>query len=131
MWSKSGRELLEKLPLYPWTALRRDALLRSLDLLKRDCASLDRAVEQTAEARADARLLMSHPGIGPVISLGFVLTIGGIERFERSRQLVSYLGLNPSEHSSGERRGWAESANRARFYAPAADSRSADCSPWR
>ena len=37
-------------------------------------------------------LLMSHPGIGPVISLAFVLTIGKIERFERSRQLVSYLG---------------------------------------
>ena len=51
-----------------------------------------------------ARLLMTHPGIGPVISLGFVLTIGRIERFERSRELVSYLGLNPSENSSGERR---------------------------
>ena len=47
---------------------------------------------------------MSHPGIGPVISLAFVLTIGKIERFARSRQLVSYLGLNPSEESSGERR---------------------------
>lgn len=104
LWSQAGRELLEKLPLDPWTARRRDDLLRWLDLLNRDCASLDVAVEQAAEARADARLLMSHPGIGPVISLGFVLTIGQIERFERSRQLVSYLGLNPSENSSGERR---------------------------
>jgi transposase len=32
-----------------------------------------------------------------------VLIIGPIERFERSRQLVSYLGLNPREHSSGGR----------------------------
>ena len=104
LWTKSGRELLEQLPLDPWTARRRDDLLRWLDQLNQDGESLDRAVEQAAEARADARLLMSHPGIGPVISLGFVLTIGTIERFQRSRQLVSYLGLNPAEESSGERR---------------------------
>jgi transposase len=104
LWTQAGRALLENLPLEPWTARRRDDLLRWLDLLNRDCESLDREVEQAAEARAEARLLMTHPGIGPVISLGFVLTIGQIERFERSRQLVSYLGLNPSEDSSGERR---------------------------
>jgi transposase len=104
LWTKAGRELLEKLQLDPWTARRRDDLLRWLDLLNRDCESLEMAVQQAAEARADARLLMTHPGIGPVISLGFVLTIGTIERFERSRQLVSYLGLNPVEDSSGERR---------------------------
>jgi transposase len=104
LWTKAGRELLEGLVLDRWTARRRDDLLRWLDLLHRDCESLEREVEQAAEAREDARLLMTHPGIGPVISLGFVLTVGRIERFERSRQLVSYLGLNPSEASSGERR---------------------------
>jgi transposase len=36
--------------------------------------------------------------------LAFVLTVGSIERFQRSPELVSYLGLNPSEDSSGERR---------------------------
>ena len=104
LWTKAGRELLESLRLEPWTARRRDDLLRWLDLLNRDCESLEREVEQAAEARAEARLLMTHPGIGPVISLAFVLTVGSIERFQRSRELVSYLGLNPSEDSSGERR---------------------------
>lgn len=104
LWTKAGRELLEHLQLEPWTGRRRDDLLRWLDLLNRDCESLEREVEQAAEARAETRLLMTHPGIGPVISLAFVLTIGSIERFQRSRQLVSYLGLNPSEDSSGERR---------------------------
>lgn len=104
LWTKAGRELLENLPLEPWTARRRDDLLRWLDLLNRDCESLEREVERAAQARNDARLLMTHPGIGPVISLAFVLTIGSIARFQRSRELVSYLGLNPSEDSSGERR---------------------------
>lgn len=104
LWSKAGRELLKQLPLEPWTARRRDDLLRWLDQLDRDCESLEREVQQAAEGRSDAQLLMTHPGIGPVISLAFVLTIGSIDRFQRSRELVSYLGLNPSEDSSGERR---------------------------
>lgn len=61
-------------------------------------------MQQAAEGNADARLLSSHPGIGPVISLAYVLTLGDVGRFDRSRQVVSYLGLNPAEDSSGERR---------------------------
>jgi transposase len=104
LWTKAGRQWLESVPLEPWTRRRRDDLLRWLDQLDNECAGLDQAVAQAAEAHAEARQLMTHPGIGPVISLGFVLTIGPIERFQHSRQLVSYLGLNPSEDSSGERR---------------------------
>lgn len=104
LWSKSGRALLEQLPLEPWTARRRDDLLRWLDQLEGECGRLDQAVEQAAAANAEARQLMTHPGIGPVISLAFVLTVGPIERFAHSRELVSYLGLNPSENSSGQRR---------------------------
>lgn len=55
--------------------------------------------------------LQLHPGIGPVISLAFVLTVGEVSRFESSRQLVSYLGLKPSEDSSGERRGYRRNHN--------------------
>jgi len=104
LWTKQGRELLENLALEPWTARRRDELLQLLDTLEGYCASLELAVKQVAEANAEACRLMTHPGIGPVISLAFVLTLGDIERFARSREVVSYLGLNPSEESSGERR---------------------------
>jgi transposase len=44
---------------------------------------------------------MTHPGVGPVISLAFVLTLGPPERFPGARQVASYFGLIPSEHSSG------------------------------
>ncbi len=47
---------------------------------------------------------MTHPGIGPINALAFVLAIGPVTRFPRSRKLVSYLGLNPIEESSGGRR---------------------------
>jgi len=39
--------------------------------------------------------------VGPVTALAFVLTIGPVGRFAHSRAMVSYLGLNPREHSSG------------------------------
>lgn len=104
LWTEKGRELLGKLELEPWTARRRDDLLKLLESLNGYCEGLDGAVEQAAQQRAEARLLMSHPGIGPVISLAAVLTLGDVSRFQNSRQLVSYLGLNPSEDSSGVRR---------------------------
>jgi transposase len=104
LWTKNGRELLERLELERWTGRRRDDLLKLLDTLNGYCEGLDQAVARAAEEDADARLLMQHPGIGPVISLAYVLTVGDVNRFGNSRQLVSYLGLNPSEDSSGERR---------------------------
>src|SRR2546427_212885 len=67
-------------------------------------AELDRAVLEEAKRRDDAVLLMTHPGIGPVTSLAFVLAVGPVTRFHRSRKLVSYFGLNPTEESSGGRR---------------------------
>jgi transposase len=56
-----------------------------------------------AENYPAALSLMEQPGVGPVTALMFVLTIGPIERFRRSKQMVSYLGLNPRESSSGGR----------------------------
>lgn len=104
LWTKKGRQRLEELPLKGWTARRRADGLRWLDQLDQEVAELDAAVEEEAQQNAMAQLLDTHPGVGPVTSLAFVLTLGQIERFPRSRQVVSYLGLNPSEHSSGVRR---------------------------
>jgi transposase len=56
------------------------------------------------QRREDAVRLMTHPGIGPITSLAFVLAIGPITRFRHSKKIASYLGLNPSEASSGGKR---------------------------
>jgi transposase len=101
LWTRAGRETLEELPLTGWTARRRNDLLGWLDELDQEVAELDGAVEQEARNNAVAQLLQTHPGVGPVTSLAFVLTLGKIERFQHSRQVVSYLGLNPAENSSG------------------------------
>lgn len=103
LWSKEGRAVLEALPLEGWTAQRRQDLLAMLDRLEAQVAELDRAVRIEAERRPEVRLLMTHPGVGPVVGLAYVLTIGPAARFPRGKQVASYLGLIPREHSSGGR----------------------------
>ena len=103
LWTVKGRAELQGLGLLPWASRRRKELLELLDQLQAGIEPLDQAVKQEAQGRAEAVRLMTHPGVGPVTALGFVLTLGPIERFANSRKMVSYLGLNPREHSSGGR----------------------------
>ena len=103
LWSDRGRAELSGLTLLPWASRRRKELLLWLDQLDATVKELDQAVEEAAAGRAEVRLLRTHPGVGAVTGLAFVLTLGQVERFANSRKLVSYLGLNPLEHSSGGR----------------------------
>jgi transposase len=101
LWSAKGRKELESLALLPWAARRRQELLETLDRLDAQIRELDRAVEEAGREREEVALLRTHPGVGMVVALAFVLTVGAIERFPNARKLISYLGLNPREHSSG------------------------------
>jgi transposase len=104
LFTQQGRVELVGLTLGPWAGRRRAELLKLLDQLEPVIAELNRAVLEEAHRRADAVRLMTHPGIGAITALAFVLAIGPIARFVRSKKIVSYLGLNPSEASSGGRR---------------------------
>jgi transposase len=101
LWSAVGRKQLEELALLPWAARRRTELLQLLDSLGAAVAELDNAVIAQAEKRPEVRRLMTHPGVGPITALAFVLTLGPAQRFRRGKQVASYFGLIPSEHSSG------------------------------
>ena len=103
LWSGAGRTLLEQLPLDRYGAQRRRQLLATLDRFNQEIAELDGQVEEEARRDARAQLLRTHPGVGPVTALAMVLTLGPVERFPGARKLASYLGLIPSEHSTGGR----------------------------
>jgi transposase len=47
---------------------------------------------------------MTHPAVGALTALAFVLIIGRADRFPCGQQIASYLGLVPLEESSGNRR---------------------------
>ncbi len=101
LWSAAGRKELQGLPLLPWAGRRRAELLVLLQQLEIAIGDLDAAVAQEANTRSAARRLMTHPGVGPVTALAFVLTLGPPSRFARGKQVASYFGLIPSEASSG------------------------------
>jgi transposase len=102
LWREAGRKQLETLALAPWASQRRRDLLELLDRLSPRIAELTEKVEQEASKSPAARRLATHPGVGPLTALAFVLIIGQAERFGCGNQVASYLGLVPREESSGE-----------------------------
>jgi transposase len=103
LWTKSGRARLKSLQLAPWAAQRRQDLLELLDQLTPKIEQLSVAIEEEALNRPETQQLMTHPGVGPITALAFVLIIGTPERFRCGKQIGSYLGLIPCEDSSGGR----------------------------
>ena len=104
VWSAKRRSQIEALPLPGWYGHRRADLLGLLEELNKRIKPLDEAVCKAAEGNPEACLLMTHPGVGPIVSLAYVLTIGDWKRFPRGKQVGSYLGLIPTEESSGNMR---------------------------
>jgi transposase len=104
LWRDAGREQLEAFRLAPWASRRRRDLLELLDRLNPTIADLTQTIEQEAEKCPEARRLRTHPGVGSLTALAFVLIIGKAERFQCGKQIASYLGLVPLEESSGNRR---------------------------
>ena len=104
LWREGGREQLESFRLASWASRRRRDLLELLDRLSPTIAELSQAVEQEVEKCSAAQRLTTHPGVGALTALAFVLIIGDTERFECGKQVASYLGLVPLEKSSGNRR---------------------------
>jgi transposase len=101
LWSVAGQKALRELPLASWASRRREDLLKMMGELDAKINLLDQAVAEAAEKDEKARLLMTQPGVGPITSLAFVLTMGDVSRFRRGKQVASYLGLIPREYSSG------------------------------
>jgi len=104
LWRAGGRQQLESFRLAPWASRRRQDLLELLDQLTPTIAALNQAVEQEAEKNPEAKRLMTHPGVGALTALAFVLIIGKTDRFQCGKQVAAYLGLVPLEKSSGNRR---------------------------
>jgi transposase len=101
LWSERGRAELEKLSLAPWASRRRRELLELLDRMNPTIEELTAAVEEEARKRPEALRLMTHPGVGPLTALAYVLIIGTPTRFACAKQISNYAGLIPSEDSSG------------------------------
>jgi transposase len=103
LWSEAGQATLTALPLPPHAGHRRSELQALLDHLTTHIDALDQAVRAEAQERPQARRLMTHPGVGPVTALATEVFLGDPARFIDAKAVASYVGLIPSEYSSGGR----------------------------
>ena len=100
LWSESGQEAIASLPLTTHTAHRRSELQAMYARFEVEIEQLNQQVQKQADQRPTAGLLMTHPGVGPITALAFLLIIGTPQRFSCGKQIGSYVGLIPAEDSS-------------------------------
>jgi len=72
-----------------------------LRLLDARITQYDRKIEALARASEPARRLMRVEGIGPVTATALVASVGNARAFKNGRQFAAWLGLTPSQYSSG------------------------------
>src|ERR1700723_1334279 len=113
LWREHGRQQLESFRLAPWASRRRRDLLELLDRLNPTIAELSQAIEQEVEKCPEEERLSTHPGVGALTALAFVLIIGQTERFHCGKQVASYLGLVPWRNPAGIAADWDTSPSKA------------------
>jgi transposase len=64
--------------------------------------NLEKNVRQISRADARVRLLMSAPGVGPLVALTYVSAINDPKRFTSSKRVGAHFGLTPKKYQSGE-----------------------------
>ncbi len=79
-------------------------VLGLLSSLNREISSADERIEQLGKENPVVRRLMTAPAVGPVTALSFVAALDEVTRFPSAHQVEAYLGLVPSEYSSGDRK---------------------------
>ncbi len=103
LWSQAGQQALQALPLAPHASQRRTALLALYPQLQKSIEDLDQQASEQAWQRPQACRLMTHPGVGPITALATEVFLGDPTRFGDGKAVASYIGMIPSEHSSGRR----------------------------
>jgi transposase len=103
LWSHDGQTKIAFLPLLPHASYRRSALQAMYRKMEEEIENLTQQVAEQAGQRSGARLLMTHPGVGPVTALATEVFLGDPKRFADGKALASYVGIIPREYSSGER----------------------------
>jgi transposase len=80
-----------------------EPLIQMLCPINEQIAALDAQLAELTREDEVIKRLCTVPGVGPVTATCFVATLDEASRFASAKQVRSYLGLVPSEYSSGEK----------------------------
>jgi transposase len=101
--TQAGQPAIASLPLSPHAAYRRNELQAMYVKFETEIEKLNQRVAEQACKRPGPRLLMTHPGVGPITALATEVFLGDPSRLAGSKDLASYVGMIPGEYSSGKR----------------------------
>ena len=99
-WETRVRELVAGNAMLEAAA---EPILRARQVLRRELAGVEKLVRNLASQDPVSRLLMTMPGVGPVVALTFVSAVDDPGRFRRSKDVGPWVGLTPGRNQSGER----------------------------
>ena len=78
-----------------------DDLLEHVARIEANIAEYDRILSRMAKTDHRSQRLMELKGVGPTTACALVASIGNAHDFKNGRQLAAWLGLTPSQYSSG------------------------------
>jgi transposase len=77
-------------------------LITHAEILHKKVKEFDRKITEMVKDDKEVQLLQSVGGVGPVTALMYTMVIDDPKRFEKSRSVGAYLGMTPTQYSSGE-----------------------------
>jgi transposase len=79
-----------------------EPVLDTIHALTEEIKACDKKIEKAIKQDEEAKLLMTAPGVGPIVAACFLMAIRDPARFESGRHTGAYLGLVPSLYQSGK-----------------------------
>jgi transposase len=106
-WSFIVRDKLRKLPCSKTVRFKLDQLLESLEFCEKQAVKATKEIRQYCkndpELSQSIKYLMTIPGIGWIVASQLLARIGDWRELKNIRQLAGFLGLVPTENSTGDR----------------------------
>lgn len=128
--TKKGRNVFLTADLSESDSYLRDSLYRIIDELNGQIEEVEERLRDLACGNEEAKRLMTHSGIGVQTALAVTATLGDVSRFHNMRQVSAFVGLDPLNKSSGEKKRIGSISKRGsrvcRFLLGQAAARSSD-----
>jgi len=102
--TKAGKKQLCSLQLSAISQQQRDELISLADELSTRILKLEQWLKVQADNDQRVLRLQTHPGVGLLTSLCLVHTLGELSRFPSTRKVAAYVGFDPMEDSSADRK---------------------------
>lgn len=120
LWTKAYINWLEK-EAKEYERLRNQikSMLRELEFISEEKTKIEQQLEELSQCESYKdryEMLCKIPGIGKTIAMAIILELFDINRFESFPRLASYVGLIPTEHSSGEKQRLGRMTRRGKTY---------------